>query len=269
MIERTIGFIGAGLMAEALADGMLTSGTASEEEVYVSDPDEERQERFRDLVGENVFADNISLVQTVDVVVLSVKPQIIPDVTAEIRDEVSPDHLVMSIAPGITVERLKRNLGTDRLIRVMPNTPALVGEGASAFCIGEGATEDDVDLAEQVLASVGLCAQVKEDDMDAITGLSGSGPAYVFLAIESLSDGGVKMGLSRTAATRLAAQTVLGAAKMVLETGKHPAELKDQVTTPGGTTIEGVHALEKAGLRRAFMDAVEAATEKCRELGGD
>lgn len=269
MIDRTIGFIGAGLMAEALADGMLTSGTASEEQVFVSDPDEERQERFQQLVGDNVFTDNVRLIQEVDVVVLSVKPQVIPDVTAEIREEVTPDHLVMSIAPGISLERLKRNLGTDRLIRVMPNTPALVGEGASAFCLGEGATEEDVDLAGQVLSSVGLCAQVKEDDMDAITGLSGSGPAYIFLAIESLSDGGVKMGLSRTAAIRLAAQTVLGAARMVLETGKHPAELKDQVTTPGGTTIEGVHALEKAGLRRAFMDAVEVATKKCRRLGGE
>jgi pyrroline-5-carboxylate reductase len=256
-------------MAEALVDGMLTSGTSGEDQVYASDPDEERQERFRELVGDNVFADNTRLVREVDVVVLSVKPQILPDVTAEIRDEVTPDHLVMSIVPGIMLERLKRNVGTDRLIRVMPNTPALVGEGASAFCVGEGATGDDIDLADQVLSSVGVCAKVKEEDMDAITGLSGSGPAYVFLAIESLSDGGVKMGLSRTAATRLAAQTVLGAARMVLETGQHPAELKDQVTTPGGTTIEGVHALEQAGLRRAFMDAVEAATEKCRRLGNE
>jgi len=266
MFERTIGFIGAGLMAEALADGMLSTGTATEDQIYASDPDPERQERFRDLVGDNVFSDNLSVIQEVDVVVLSVKPQVITEVMAEIREEITPDHLVMSIAPGITLERLKHNLGTDRIIRVMPNTPALVGEGAAAFCAGAGATEDDVDLAAQVLSSVGLCAKVKEQDMDAITGLSGSGPAYVFLAIEALSDGGVKMGLSRAAAIKLAAQTVLGAARMVIETGKHPAELKDQVTTPGGTTIEGVHALEKAGLRKAFINAVEAATLKCRRL---
>lgn len=269
MIDRKIGFVGAGLMAEALVDGMLASQTAVPEQIYASDPDEGRQEHFKELVGDNVFADNVRLVQAVDVVVLSVKPQVLPEVAAEIREQVGNDHLMISIAPGITLGRLQHNLGTNRVIRVMPNTPALVGEGASAFCAAGGATEEDLKLARQVLCSVGLCVKVKEADMDAITGLSGSGPAYVFLAIEALSDGGVKMGLSRECATRLAAQTVLGAARMVLETGKHPGELKDQVTTPGGTTIEAVHALEKAGVRKAFIDAVEAATRKCRRLGGE
>ncbi|NIM70398.1 MAG: pyrroline-5-carboxylate reductase, partial [Xanthomonadales bacterium] len=162
---------------------------------------------------------------------------------------------------------LGRLLGTDRLVRVMPNTPALVRAGAAAYCTGAGATAEDAELVEQMLSAVGLCIRVEEKHMDAVTGLSGSGPAYVYLAIEALSDGGVQMGLPRRAATRLAAQTVLGAAKMVLETGRHPGELKDQVTTPGGTTIEAIHALEAAGLRRAFIEAVVAASEKSRRLG--
>jgi len=266
MIEGKLGFIGAGLMAEALVDGMLASGVARKENIYASDPSEERRGVFARKVGKNVFSSNTRLVEAVDAAVLSVKPQVLPAVAEEIAGSVRAEHLIISIAPGITLSWLAQKLGTRRLVRVMPNTPALVRQGASAFCLGEATRPEDAELVRQMLSSVGVCVQVEEKQMDAVTGLSGSGPAYIYLVIEALSDGGVKMGLPRQVASRLAAQTVLGAARMVLETGKHPGELKDQVTTPGGTTIEAIHALESAGVRKAFMDAVAAATEKCRRL---
>jgi len=266
MIERKVGFVGAGLMAEALARGMLASGATSPESLLAADPSEKRRQLFEDEIGVAARADNVELVRACEVVVLAVKPQVVPTVADQIAPALEPHHLVVSIAPGITLAWLAEKLGTERLVRVMPNTPALVGAGAAAYCCGAGADESDAALVEEMLGSVGICARVEERLMDAVTGLSGSGPAYVYLAIEALSDGGVKMGLPRPVATRLAAQTVLGAARMVLETGRHPGELKDQVTTPGGTTIEAIHALEQAGVRRAFMDAVEAAALKCRQL---
>jgi len=269
MIERKVGFIGAGLMAEALVEGMLVCGVAKKETIYASDPSEARRSLFEQKIGRNVFASNIELVEAADAIVLSVKPQVVPQVADEIAGHVRPEHLVISIAPGLTLGWLKEKLGTDSLARVMPNTPALVAEGASAYCLATGATEQDAALVERIFSSVGICVRLDEKLMDAVTGLSGSGPAYIYLVIEALSDGAVKMGLPRKVATRLAAQTVLGAARMVLQTGKHPGQLKDQVTTPGGTTIEGIHALETAGVRRAFMDAVTAATEKCRRLRGE
>lgn len=265
MIQRRIGFIGAGLMAEALAGDMLTAGMVRARDLYASDPSEERREVFAKL-GAHVTCDNAELARQVEVIVLSVKPQIVPQVVQQIDQCVSPAHLVLSIAPGITLQWLSEKLGTDRIVRVMPNTPVLVGAGAAAFCVGAGVEESEAHFVERALSVDGVCLEVPERLMDAVTGLSGSGPAYAYLAIEALSDGGVKMGLARPVATRLAAQTVLGAAKMVLETGRHPGELKDQVATPGGTTIEGIHALERAGVRRAFMDAVEAAALKCRRL---
>ncbi len=266
MISRTVGFIGAGAMGGALLKGMLEAGAAEAGNVYVSDPSTERRHEAAALIGDNAISDNRALTHKCRVVVLVVKPHLVPVVAADIADALTPDHLVVVIAAGVTMASLREALGTDRLVRVMPNTPALVGAGASAYCTGSGATEEDAALVEEMLGAVGVCVQVEERQMDAVTGLSGSGPAYVYLAIEALSDGGVKMGLPRAVSTRLAAQTVLGAAKMVLETGLHPGQLKDQVTTPGGTTIEGLHALENAGLRRAFIDAVEAATEKSRRL---
>lgn len=267
MIERKVGFIGAGLMAEALVRGMLAAPVADTKNICASDPSPDRRKVFEEILGGAVLADNTALVAAVEVVVLSVKPQVIPAVVDEIASGITADHLVVSIAPGVSLDWLKGKLGTGRLVRVMPNTPALVGAGASAYSPGDAATEEDAGLVEEILKSVGTCVRLEEKLMDAVTGLSGSGPAYVYMAIEALSDGGVKMGLPRATATRLAAQTVLGAAKMVMETGKHPGQLKDQVTTPGGTTIEGVHVLEQAGLRKAFMNAVVAAAEKCRRLG--
>ena len=267
MIERKVGFIGAGRMAEALARGVLRAGVASAQDLYASDPSAQRRLLFSGEIGVRMLAGNAEVMGAAGVIVLAVKPQIVPAVVEEIAPAVTPAHLIVSIAPGITLAWLEEKLCTDRLVRVMPNTPALVGEGAAAFCRGPGTDDSDAALVEQMLSAVGICVEVEEKLMDAVTGLSGSGPAYVYLAIEALSDGGVKMGLSRQVAMRLAAQTVMGAARMVLETGRHPGELKEQVTTPGGTTIEGLRALENAGVRKAFMDAVEAAALKSKQLG--
>jgi len=267
MIERRIGFVGAGLMAQALAGGMLRTGMARARDVCASDPSEERRRAFEQALGAHTLADNIQLMSHAEIVFLSVKPQVLPKVVEEIAAHVRPSQLFVSIAPGFTLAWLHQKLGTTRVARVMPNSPTLVGAGASAFCVGSGVERAEAALIEQALSVEGVCIEVPERLMDAVTGLSGSGPAFVYIMIEALSDGGVKMGLPRQMATRLAAQTVLGAAKMVLETGKHPSELKDAVATPGGTTIEGIHALEKAGVRRAFIDAVEAAATKSRKLG--
>ncbi|MFO7959304.1 MAG: pyrroline-5-carboxylate reductase [Candidatus Brocadiia bacterium] len=269
MIERKVGFCGAGLMAEALMKGMLDAGVARAENLYAADPDAARRELFAERLGDNVFTDNLDVAEACGVVVLSVKPGVVPVVAAEVGDHLTARHLVVSIAAGVTLGSLREMLGTDRVVRVMPNTPALVGAGAAAYCTGADVTAEDAELVEEMLGAVGTCVRVGEKHMDAVTGLSGSGPAYLYMTIEALSDGGVLMGLPREVATKLAAQTVLGAAKMVLETGEHPGALKDQVTTPGGTTIEAVRALEDAGLRRAFIEAVAAATEKCARLTND
>ena len=201
-------------------------------------------------------------------IVLAVKPQSMPQVLAELRPLVGPDHLIISIAAGVTLSAMTDGLGSNRrLVRVMPNTPALLGEGASGYCMGSATKPEDEATVRLCLDAVGRSYRVPEHLLDAVTGLSGSGPAFVYLMIEALSDGGVRVGLPRDIATALAAQTVLGAAKMVLETGLHPGVLKDQVTSPGGTTIAGLHALERGGLRAALMNAVEAATSRSQELG--
>jgi pyrroline-5-carboxylate reductase len=213
-------------------------------------------------------ASNPELVGKARVLILAVKPGQVDEVLAEIRPRFTRHHLLISIAAGVPLSRLEAGLGgRARVIRVMPNTPALVGASASGFAVGKSARPGDASLALRLLSSVGVAYQVKEALLDAVTGLSGSGPAYVYLVIEALSDGGVAAGLPRDVATRLAAQTVLGAARMVLETGQHPGALKDMVTSPGGTTIDGLHELEKAKVRGAFMSAVRAAAEKSKRLG--
>lgn len=267
MIERTVGFIGAGVMAEALTRGLIKSEVARARDICASDPSSHRREVFRGMIGQNTFAQNGKVVERSEVIVLAVKPGMLPTVADDIAPEVTTDHLVVSIVPGVTLKWLHERLGTARLIRIMPNTPALVEQGAAAFCRGARANDADASVVRQMLSAVGQCEEVEEELMDAVTGLSGSGPAYAYMMIEALSDGGVKMGLPRRTATRLAAQTLKGAAEMVLDSTVHPGALKDQVATPGGTTIAAVHALEKAGLRSALMDAVEAATRRSKELG--
>jgi pyrroline-5-carboxylate reductase len=263
-----IGFLGAGKMATALAKGFVQAGFVSPAQLTASDSSEPAAAAFARETGAKTTAFNPDVVRFAEVLILAVKPDQVGGVLAEVREYVTEKHLLISIAAGVTLAKLEAGLGAGaRVVRVMPNTPALVGASASAFAAGKSALVADSELAQKLLSSVGVAFPVKECLLDAVTGLSGSGPAYVYLFIESLSDGGVAAGLPRDVATKLAAQTVLGAAKMVLETGMHPGALKDMVTSPGGTTIEGLHELEKGKLRGTVMSAVRAAACKSRQLG--
>ncbi|HZY83386.1 MAG TPA: pyrroline-5-carboxylate reductase [Gemmataceae bacterium] len=262
-----IGFLGAGRMATALARGWLAAGLVRPDGCRSSDPLPQARQAFSAETGLPAGPDNRAVAEASDVLVLAVKPQSMAALLAEVRGEVRRQ-LVVSIAAGVTLRQLTEALGADcRLVRVMPNTPCLVGASASAYTPGERATAEDVALVDRLLNAVGRAFRVPESLLDAVTGLSGSGPAFVYLMIEALADGGVRVGLPREVATALAAQTVLGSAKMVLETGAHPGVLKDAVASPGGTTIAGLHALERGGVRGALMDAVEAATRRATELG--
>ena len=266
--QLTIGFLGAGKMATALARGFIRAEIVSPKEIFASDLSEAARAAFTKETGAKTTASSADVLQFANVLVLAVKPDQVGGVLAEQRGNFTNEHLLISIAAGVTLAKMEAALPDGaRVIRVMPNTPALVGEAAAAFALGKSATTADGELAKKLLSAVGVAFQVKESLLDAVTGLSGSGPAYVYQFIEALSDGGVAAGLPRDIATKLAAQTVLGAAKMVLETGQHPAALKDQVTSPGGTTIEGLHELEKGKLRGVVMSAVRAATEKSKKLG--
>lgn len=270
MPHQKIGFIGAGRMATALAQGFLKAGLAAPEELIASDPSPGAADQFAKATGCRTFDDNRAVASQCDVLFLAVKPQHMSAALAPLREAVRSRHLVVSIAAGINCDRLARELGdAPRIVRVMPNTPCLIGYGASGYCLGPNATPADGELVASLLSSVGRAFEVSEKLLDAVTGLSGSGPAYVYQVVEALSDGGVRMGLPRDVATALAAQTVRGAAEMVIATGEHPAVLKDQVTSPGGTTIAGLQALEAGGLRSALMAAVEAATRRATELAGE
>lgn len=260
------GFVGAGKMASALVRGMIRAGVAPAGAIATHDPASGSSRALGEM-GVAVLGSNEELAGASDVLVLAVKPQAMATVLAELQPAMTPGHLVISIAAGVPLATLAAGLGPEpRLARVMPNTPALVGEGASAFCLGPNGTADDEVLVARCLAAVGRAYRVPEGLLDAVTGLSGSGPAFVYVIIEALSDGGVRAGLPRDVATALAAQTVLGAARMVLETGLHTGVLKDQVTSPGGTTIAGLHALERGGLRASLIDAVAAASGRSAEL---
>jgi pyrroline-5-carboxylate reductase len=266
--ELRIGFLGAGKMATALARGWIAAGLLAPSGCRASDPVPAARHLFADGTGGAVGPDNRAVVEASDLIVLAVKPQNMAALLAEVAPVIRPRHLVVSIAAGLTLNQLIPALGKEcRLIRVMPNTPCLLGASASAYAPGETATAEDIALVERLLNVVGIAFRLPERLIDAVTGLSGSGPAYVYTVIEALSDGGVRVGLPRDVATALAAQTVFGSARMVLETGLHPAVLKEQVASPGGTTIAGLHALERGGMRAALMDAVEAATKRSIELG--
>ncbi len=267
MLQQTIGFIGAGQMARALAVGFVKSGLVAAERVLAADPSQPALKAFqKTLPGARTFADNASVSQGADVLFLATKPQQLADALAQLQATTS-GKLVVSIAAGVKLDTLAASLAGARLVRVMPNTPCLIGQSASGYCLGPGATPADGQLVAQLLSAVGRAYAVDEKLLDAVTGLSGSGPAFVYVMIEALSDGGVRMGLPRDVALALAAQTVRGAAQMVLETGEHPGVLKDRVASPGGTTIAGLQALESGGLRGTLMAAVEAATRRSIELG--
>ena len=267
-LDGKLGFIGAGNMAGALVRGLLHAGVITPDRVIASDVSPERLEHIAKLHGVRTTSDNHALVRECDVVVLAVKPQVMDKVLVQIAGDVNPNQLFVSIAAGIPVAAIESKLpaGT-RLVRSMPNTAAIVLEGATAIAAGSHATEHDLAVARAIFEAVGRVVVLDESLLDAVTGLSGSGPAYVMLMIEALADGGVKVGLHRDTALLLAAQTVYGSAKLLLETGEHPGRIKDQVTSPGGTAIAGLHTLEAGGLRRTLIDAVEAATKRAAELG--
>ncbi len=265
---RKVGFVGAGNMAEALIKGLTAANLVPAKAIYASDVRPERLEALEQQYGISPAAGNARLVEQVDVVVLAVKPQIISTVLREIAPVMTPRKLMISIAAGVSTARIRADLQTDaRLIRVMPNTPALVLEGVTAIARSEGLEAGDLDMAGEIFRAVGRVVTLDEGMMDAVTGLSGSGPAYVAIAVEALADGGVRMGLDRATAMMLATQTVLGTARLLLETGLHPGAVKDMVSSPGGTTIAGIAALEEGGIRNTFIKAVERATLRSRELG--
>ncbi len=266
--NQVIGFVGAGNMAEALIKGLL-AGSLSRKQLVASDHTTDRVTYIHKAYGIRTTEDNREVVRAADIVVLAVKPQILPRVLDEVADAVTADKLVVSVAAGVPIEAIEAHLEQrSRIVRVMPNTPALVQAGAAALVAGAHATDADLAAVKAIFDSVGTTVVLDDEGlMDAITGLSGSGPAYIFVIIDALADAGVRVGLSRDVSLALAAQTVLGAAKMLIETGEHPGALKDKVTSPGGTAIAGLHTLEQGGLRTTLINAVEAATRRSRELG--
>lgn len=267
MQEKRVGFIGAGKMATALASGMVNQGYAADL-IRATDPVPTAREAFQKATGSQVCETIADLSDWAEVFILAVKPHQTADVLKEVSRFWDSSNLLISIAAGIHLSQLAVNLpDAAKIVRVMPNTPAMVGASASAFACNEHVTQDEQSYSTELLSAVGIAECVPESLLDAVTGLSGSGPAYVYQMIEALSDGAVSVGLPRAMATRFAAQTLFGAAKMVLETGIHPGELKDMVTSPGGTTIEGLHALENGGLRGTLMNAVRAAANKSKEMG--
>jgi len=267
-IFNKIAFLGGGNMAEALIKGMLSADVARSRQMVVTDASTARLTYLKKY-NINTARSNQEAVREADIVLLCVKPQVMDGVLAEIAAAADSSKLVISIAAGITISRMETALiAKPRIIRVMPNTPALVLAGAAGLARGSSATNEDLALALEIFSAVGKAVVVEEKLMDAVTGLSGSGPAFVFTVIEALSDAGVKVGIPRPLALELAAQTVFGSAKMVIDTKEHPAKLRDMVTSPGGTTIAGMHELEKGKLRAVLMNAVEAATNRSKELGG-
>jgi pyrroline-5-carboxylate reductase len=267
-MRKPIGIIGGGNMGEALIAGVLQSGLLSPEEIQFYEPRIERRDYLRDKYRVPSAKSNEDLISRSPIVILAVKPQSVPEVLPEISRCFKRDHLLISICAGVPLEYLQSFCPIPvRMVRAMPNTPALIQKGATALAPSPQAQTEDISNAEAIFQAVGITAIVKESLMDAVTGLSGSGPAFVFAVIEALAAGGVKEGLSQEAALALTTQTVLGAAHLIQSTGKHPATLRDQVCTPGGTTIAGLYAMEEGGFRLSLMNAVIAATRRSKELG--
>jgi len=265
--NQTIAVVGAGHMAGALIGGMIRSKLVPAKSIVAARRSHEALVELQKKWGVRTSADNRKAVAGADIVILAVKPQMAKKVLEELGGAIRKDQLVISIMAGVTTAAIAKALRVDApIVRAMPNTPCLVDAGATAICAGAHAGDKDLARAEAVFKSVGLVVALPESALDAVTGLSGSGPVYIYMVIEAMTDGGVKMGIPRAVAAKLAAQTVFGAAKLVLETGRHPAILKDEVTTPGGTAINAIHVLEGRGLRSVLIDAVVAATNRSSEL---
>jgi len=269
LTEKKIGLIGGGNMGEALISGLVQSGSARPENIICSDIREEPLEELQRKYGVAVTTDNVEVARKSEIIIYATKPQILASVLKETADVLDRSKLIISIAAGVPLAAIQSGLHKElRLIRVMPNICAFVKESATAIAAGKHVEKGDIELAKAIFDSVGVSVFIKENIlMDAFTGLSGSGPAYFFLIIDAMADAGVKMGLSRKDSLLLSTQTMLGSAKMLLESKEHPGQLKDRVTSPGGTSIAGIHTLEQGGLRTTIMDAVEAATNRSRELG--
>jgi pyrroline-5-carboxylate reductase len=267
--NKKIAFIGTGNMGEALVSGLIVSGSSKPKNIICTDTREYVLDEIRKKYKARTTSSNLKAVGEADIVVYAVKPQIMASVLKETAKKLDMSKLIISIAAGVPLAAIESCLQRDlRLIRVMPNIAASVKEGASAIAAGKNASKEDIEMSMQIFSSVGRCVFLKENYlMDAITGLSGSGPAYIFLIIDALADAGVKMGLARQEALDLSTQTVLGAAKLLMETQEHPGQLKDKVTSPGGTAIAGLATLESGGLRTTLINAVEVATKRSKELG--
>lgn len=269
LLEKKIGFIGCGNMGEALVSGLVLSGAAKPENIICSDINEDLLEEVKKKYGVVTTTDNIEVARVSEIIIYATKPQILGKVLKETSIALDTTKLIISIAAGVPLAAIASGLHKElRLIRVMPNICAFVKESATAITAGDYATKEDIKLARAIFDSVGKTVFIQENTlMDAFTGLSGSGPAYIFIIVDALADAGVKMGLSRKHALFLSTQTVLGAAKLLMESKEHPGQLKDRVASPGGTAIAGIHTLEQGGLRTTLINAVEAATKRSKELG--
>jgi pyrroline-5-carboxylate reductase len=265
-MTKSYGFIGAGNMAEALMKGIISAGLASKDDIIAGEVFAPRREYISKNVGVEVTDDNLKVVSEARTVILAVKPQHLDGVMTALGEALTDEHLLISIAAGVTISQLE-GYSEARVVRVMPNQPCMVGESASAYALGSSATDDDASRVQEILDAVGVAFRMEEKHLDAVTGLSGSGPAFVYMVIEALADGGVLQGLPRDVAVALAAQTVVGAGRTILESKEHPGRMKDIVSSPAGTTIAGIKVLEEFGIRGAFINAVDAAAERSRELG--
>ncbi len=264
-----IGFVGGGQMGEALIKGMISAKLYEKSQIYVAEPDNARRAYLKTTYAVHTFNTAVDVWQNCSIVVLAVKPQVMESVLKNSQEHAKNSHLIITLAAGLPLTFYEKNLGkkTLKIVRVMPNTPALVLEGASALSYNSNVSQKEIDKADAIFGAVGQTVILDEHYLDAVTGLSGSGPAYVFTFIEALIDAGVKTGLTRDAAETLTVQTVLGSVRLMQEKKVHPAVLRAQVTSPGGTTIAGLHVLEKKGFRGIIMDAIEAATNRSKELG--
>ncbi|WP_040204351.1 pyrroline-5-carboxylate reductase [Neobacillus jeddahensis] len=266
-MNKKIGFIGAGKMAQAMIAGMVKSNVIPRENIIASAATEYTLQQIEQIYGISTTLDNKEVAKIADIVILAVKPDIHESVINEIKNEMKNTAIIVTIAAGITLQELIRYFGRPiKAIRTMPNTPALVEEGMSVICANEQLSEEEIAEVEELFQCFGKTERMSEKLMDAVPAISGSSPAYVYLLLEAMADGGVRQGIPRDQAYRLAAQAVLGAAKMVLETGKHPGELKDQVCTPGGATIEAIATLEREQFRGAILAAMESCTNKVTTL---
>lgn len=263
-----IGFIGGGAMGEAILSGALAKQLVPAENIYVSELRQDRCDELKERYGINAVTDNdFTSNEAIDLLFLAIKPQVVAAALAPLKGKVPANVVIASIVAGLPIKTIEEYFPENPIVRIMPNTPLSIGEGMAAYARSQHASVENAKLVSDILLACGKAVEVQESMLDAVTGLSGSGPAYGFVMIDALADGGVAAGLPRQTAILLAAQTMLGAAKMVLETGKHPAALRDQVTSPAGTTIAGVRVMEQQGVRGALIDAVIAATERSKELG--